>query len=322
MSAGLRVALLANPVAGRGRGAAVLREALRELEHREIPFQAWTTATGRDAVRLARELPPVDLLFLVGGDGTLRDAVDGLIQRSAPPPPVALLPAGTGNDLARHLGLPGQLKELIHVGIHGAERSLDVWRWNDVPFVNVAGIGLDAAVARAVNRSRGRLRGMAAYLAALATVLPRAQPFPLRIEWPGGLWHGRVWLAAFANATHYGGGLPIAPNALPDDGCLDVVVVESVPRLELLRQLPRLMRGAHLSHPRVKRFRVEEVGLDAPPQDATLDGELLAGAPARICRAAFRLRVRVPEAGAGVPRLGPPLEAGSVASLTPPRSRG
>jgi diacylglycerol kinase (ATP) len=208
--------------------------------------------------------------------------------------PIGLIPAGTGNDLARTLGLPRNPTQALQIALHGAERRLDLWRWNQSLFVNVAGVGLDAAVAGEVNSRSNRLHGAPAYVAALARVLPRFQPPALTLEWPEGRWQGAAWLTAFGNGQCYGGGMKIAPAAVPDDGLLDVVVIEDVSRGELLRQFPLLFSGGHVKHPRVRVFRASHVKIDGAAQAATIDGELIGTVPATIIRAEWTLRLRVP----------------------------
>jgi diacylglycerol kinase (ATP) len=267
------------------------------LRQRGIQPQILRTEQPGHAVELASAAARsgMDLLLVSGGDGTVRDAVQGLVEaEDGSDVPVGILPGGTGNDLIRTLGVPAVLAAALDVALAGEERALDVWRWNEAAFVNVAGVGLDAAVAGTANRKLGRMRGTPAYLAAFFLTLPGARPTEIRLEWPGGAWSGRAWLTAFGNGRCYGGGMQIAPEAVPDDGLLDLVVVEDLSKLELLRQFPRIFAGTHIRHPRVKSFRVESVRVEAPPQEATIDGELIGSTPASVTRAARRLRVRVP----------------------------
>lgn len=290
--------LLGNPVSGRGRGALALAKTEALLQARGLAVTVLRTAGPADAIRLARQAAEegAELLLVSGGDGTIRDAVEGLLSVPGAPSTttVGILPSGTGNDLARTLGIPRDLARAVTIALDGIDRELDVWRWNDTPFLNIAGVGLDAAIAGAVNRKFRTLRGPLAYLAGVLHTLPRFHPFPLTLRFPKEEWSGLVWLAAFANAKCYGGGMQIAPAANPDDGLLDVVVVEETSRAELLRQLPGLFSGQHVSHPKVRIVRAEAVEVIAPRQEVTLDGELIGSTPGLIRRDPARLRVRVP----------------------------
>ncbi|HEU4752469.1 MAG TPA: diacylglycerol kinase family protein [Armatimonadota bacterium] len=296
-----RIVLVGNPASGRGRGARAIARVRALLERQGAAVEVRPTAGPEHAIALAREaaVAQVDLVLALGGDGTVRDVAEGLGANEVP---LAILPNGTGNDLARTLGIPRDLDGAVEVALRGRERSIDVWQWESTPFANVAGVGLDAAVAEAVNLRFRRLRGTLAYVTAFCFVLAHFQPFEARLSWQEGEWYGRAWLLALANARSYGGGLLIAPMAEPDDGTLDVVVVRETSKLELMRQFPRLARGSHVRHPAVRLFRgdifrVETPGAranDRPAPMTTLDGELIAATPARVTRAPHRLRVRVP----------------------------
>lgn len=261
-----------------------------------LPATILATTREGEAEELARAAAAKDpdLILVVGGDGTVRDVVAGLTGAEGPARvALGIIPAGTGNDLCRTLRIPSRVSESLEIALNGADRPLDVWRWDGIPFVNVVGIGLDAAVAGLVNRKFRRVSGTLAYLVGLMQTLPRFSPVALEISWPGGEWTGGAWLAACANARCYGGGMLIAPHAVPDDGLLDLVVVGAVSKPELLFQLPRLFTGTLARHPRVHTFRVPSVRVGAPPQDASLDGELIGRTPASVERAAGKLLVRV-----------------------------
>jgi YegS/Rv2252/BmrU family lipid kinase len=291
-----RIVLLGNPASGRGRGAAALEAALRELHARGLRPDLLRTEAPGHAVELARKAAEAgaDLLLVSGGDGTVRDVAEGL---SGTDVPIGILPGGTGNDLARTLALPRDPARAVEVALGNVERALDRWRWNDTLFVNIAGVGLDAAVAGAVNRRFRRLRGTLAYVTAAFMTLPRFKPLQLHLTWPGGEWSGRTWVAAFANAQYYGGGMQMAPAAVVDDGLLDIIVFEDVSKAELLLQLPRMFSGTHIRHPRVRSFRAASARVEAAHYEATIDGELIDATPATITRAPGRLRVRAPAPG-------------------------
>lgn len=290
--------LIGNPRSGRGNGAVLLERAQSLLRARGQEPVVLPTQRPTHAVELARHAGEqgADLVLVVGGDGTVRDVAEGLALCGAHAA-LGILPGGTGNDLTRTLGLPRTLPEALEVALEGRDRELDLWRWNQAHFLNVAGLGLDAAVAAEVNRRFHNMRGPLPYVLALLAVLPRLQPQPVRLTWTGGEYDGKVWLAAFGNARYYGGGMAIAPDAIPDDGLLDAVLIGNVSRLELLRQLPGLFHGRHVRHPQVRCVKAAGYRLEAAEQDATIDGELIGRTPAVIEHAAYRVRVRVPRAG-------------------------
>jgi diacylglycerol kinase (ATP) len=207
---------------------------------------------------------------------------------------MGIIPAGTGNDLCRSLGIPSAPAAAAQLLLQGQPRPLDLWRVNDQFFLNAAGIGLDAEVAYQANRG-GRLRGMPAYLLALLRALRSYRPLTLSIAAESERFEGRVMLAALANGRCYGGGIPIAPKAQPDDGLLDVVIVGAMPRLALARHFPRLLRGAHLTHPQVTSFRAAALQIEGDPSARiSLDGELRSHLPLTITRELSPLSVVAP----------------------------
>lgn len=288
--------LIGNPASGRGAGAASLARAEALLRERGREVRVLRTDRPGHAVQLgceaAREDPEV--LLVSGGDGTVRDVAEG-VSRAGSAVPLGILPGGTGNDLCRTLGVPLPLEAALEVALSGRARTLDLWQWNETCFLNVAGLGLDAAVAREVNARFRNMRGTLPYVLALLSVLPRFRPQELRLTWPGGEWSGSAWLAAFGNGRYYGGGMAITPQAEPDDGLLDVVVIGAVSKLELLRELPGLFQGRHVAHPGVTSQRAASFQVEAAAQDATIDGELIGHAPAAVTLSPHKVSVRVPD---------------------------
>jgi diacylglycerol kinase (ATP) len=233
-----------------------------------------------------------DRIGAVGGDGTVGDVGAGLAGTGVP---LALLPAGTGNDLCRSLAIPTSPAAAARLILTGKPRPIDLWRANDRTFLNAAGIGLDAEVAYQANRG-GRLRGMPAYLLALVRTLGTFRPIDLVISAGDEQFSGGVMLAALANARTYGGGMPIAPAARPDDGLLDIVIVRAMSRLSLALQFPRLLRGTHLSHPLVSTFRAAALTVEGDPGTRiSLDGELRGRLPLAVSRHPQPLFVVTPD---------------------------
>jgi len=291
-----RIAIVANPRAGRGRGARVLRRLRRAVEAERVEV---TSAPGQ-AAGLAHEVAEdgAELLLVVGGDGTLREVAQGLVDASRSPA-VGLIPAGTCDNQARGLGVPVRTEKAIEVALSGAERPVDVWLWNGEAFLGVAGVGFDAAVANRAGRFR-RVHGTLAYVAGLCATLPKQRPFELAIDWPEGQWSGQAWMAAFGNHSTYGGRMRIVPGAVVDDGMLDAVVVGEMSRPRLFTHFPRVFRGTHTQVPGVHTARAGWFGVRASGEYVILDGDVVGTLPAVVARAQRPLVVRVPrEQGEG-----------------------
>jgi len=162
------------------------------------------------------------------------------------------------------------------------------------------GVGFDAAVSVRINRRRRLTGGLGAYLAAVGQELIRYRPTRLALQVDGERWEGEVLLAAVANAQSYGAGMRIAPQAVLDDGLLDVVVVQALSRLAFLRAFPRVLRGTHLSHPAVLTWRGRRVTVETlTPQPVLVDGDVQCSTP---------LRVEVAPGRAQLWRPGPPYD--------------
>lgn len=293
--------VLVNPDAGRGTGAARARAAvarLRELGLSPILHIGASAAdTRRHAAAAVAERP--DALVIVGGDGTLAAVIDVLADTGVP---LALVPAGTGNDLARSLGIPYGSDEAAAsaaaVAVSGILRSLDVGevicRDATARFLTVAALGFDAKVSERTNQLRWP-NGGARYYLALLIELFRLAPmrFTVRVD-------GEVTpvadgtLIAIGNTRSYGGGMPICPDADPHDGVFDITHIAPVGRFQLLRFLPRLLRGTHIHLPQVTRMRGTEVEVSAPGLVVYADGERIGTGTARIRVVPGALRVFVP----------------------------
>jgi len=267
----MRARVLLNPVAGRGRGAR-LRPRLAALAA-GAGLQLIETTSPEDLARRAGEAAGegLDRLLVAGGDGTWHHAARGLAGSATA---LAPIPLGTGNDLARELGYPFPTARAFAAALEGRVERIDLGRIGDRRFCGVAGVGFDAAVAEYA-RSRVRmLRGPAVYAwATLATLASYRTP-SVRLDGGDADFRGDVFLVAFANTSHYGGGMRIAPHADPGDGRLEVVIVRRISKLRLLSVFPKVYRGAHIGHPAIEICSARSVAATfGSPQRINADGE-------------------------------------------------
>lgn len=275
-----RIALLTHPGAGRGRGARARSVVLPRL--RDAGFDV-VDLVGRDvdeARRLAGAAVAdgVGALVACGGDGTVHLALQHVVPAGIP---LGVVPAGTGNDLARELGLPTAPVAAADRIIAGARRTLDVARVGDRYVATVVACGFDALVAEradAMTWPRGPLR----YVAATAVELRSLAPRRYTLELDGRVRTVEGVLAAVGNTSSFGGGLRITEGAEPDDGLLDVVVVRSLDRRGLVRAFPRLYRGTHTTHPAYEHHRVRSATIAAADITAYADGEPLGSLPLTV----------------------------------------
>jgi diacylglycerol kinase (ATP) len=279
----MRIAIIANPVSGGGRAYRHLQNYVRSGKHPDWEIEILTTR-GRDhAGELARELSqnPPHLLGICGGDGTINE-VASLVPK--PPCPIALIPAGTANVVARELGIPLNPVRALQAALNmRTVRHVDLGALNGGTrrFLFVAGIGFDAYVVANVRPGLKAKAGMAAYAAAILSCL-RSYSFPeFQVLVGGDVFTATSCLAC--NAKSYGGGLVFCPDAEMGDGMLDILILEGNRRLALAAFLFQAWCGKPASHDRVHRLRARTLRIEGSAGVLVqADGELVSGLPLEI----------------------------------------
>jgi diacylglycerol kinase (ATP) len=244
------------------------------------------------------------LLVVVGGDGSVHEVVDGLLQADlAPRVELAVLPLGTGKDFAGSLRIPRRLDAAIEVARTGRARTIDAGRATyetadgeaAAYFANFAGAGISGAIARRANRTTKALGGRISFLWATIAVFSRWRPVEMEIEIDGERRGVRLLEALAMNGDYTAGGMWIAPEARPDDGSFDVVLIGDFSKREFATTFPKIYRGRHVSHPKVEIVRARELRVSAPsPLPIVLDGEQPGTTPVRFELVPGALRVRAP----------------------------
>jgi diacylglycerol kinase (ATP) len=272
-AARVKARLLLNPAAGRGRGAR--RRAGIEALARRHGLAMVESTDSASVAELARQSAAdgCERLFVAGGDGTWHHAAQSLAKTDCALVPVAV---GTGNDLARELGLPLDAPGAIEAGLGAPLDSMDLGRAAGRWFCGVAGSGIDSEAAE-YSLSIRRLRGPLVYVLSVLVVFSRFRAPRLDVELDGRPRAGRVLLVACANTRFFGGGMKIAPAADRRDGLFDVVRVGEVSRAAFLSIFPRVYRGRHAGHPACSIERAARVSLRFDREMACWgDGERLA----------------------------------------------
>ena len=277
----MRLALIVNPNSGRRRGIAAAEKAEPVLRAAGWEVDRQYTERPGDATRITREAAAegFDAVFACGGDGSLSQTLTGLLDTGIPG---GIIPAGTGNDFARTLGLSLDPARAAAELTRGRPGLIDLLQVNDGALwcVNVAGVGFDARICERINRRPRVMAGTTAYLIALVQELVDLRPTEVSIRVDGASWEGPALLVAVANAQSYGGGMRIAPKADIADGLLDVIVVQRISRLAFIRSFPRVMKGTHLTHPAVLSWRGREATIEtSSPSPALIDGDIQAETP-------------------------------------------
>ncbi|WP_026876157.1 diacylglycerol kinase [Jiangella gansuensis] len=290
---GEEIALLVNPAAGRGRGARAGRRAAGRLTDAGLTVRELAGRDVREAADLARESVQdgVRALVVVGGDGMVHLGLQAVAGTTTP---LGVIPAGTGNDFARGLGIPlNDPRAAVAVVAGGRHRDVDLGRSEGQWFAGVVATGFDAKVNDRVNRMRWP-RGPRRYDIATFAELGVFRPIPYHLELDGEVTDVEAMLVAVGNLPSYGGGLRMTPGAELDNGLFDVVIVAPVSRLTLVRAFRRVRRGTYTGYPFVSVRRARRVKLDAPGITAYVDGERLGPLPRTFDLVPRALRVFAP----------------------------
>jgi YegS/Rv2252/BmrU family lipid kinase len=254
---------------------------------------------GELAARAADE--GASLVVAVGGDGTVNEIVQGLAGRNVA---LAVIPRGTGWDFVRTYSIPRKLEDAIAVARDGQTREIDLGRatyrawaggeaWS--LFANIASAGMSGAIAKRANETSKALGGKVSYLWATLTVFARWRNGEVHVVVDGERREGLMHDVVVANGRYFGGGMMICPEAEPDDGIFDVLLIGDLTKRDLIFTLPKTYKGRHLPHPKAELLRGPVVEIDAPqPLPVELDGEQPGTTPVRFEIVPKALRLRVP----------------------------
>lgn len=293
--------MLSNPLSGSVNGNAWLDSARRRLGERIGRWTEVMVRSGENITALTQELlPEASTLFVAGGDGTVRAAAQALRGTDVP---LAILPTGTVNVLARELGIPlSDPGAAVDLGLSGEERRIDMGLCNDEPFLLVCSGGVDSATVSQVNEGLKSAVGATAYAFAAFGALATFTPPTVRITIDGrALPETDIFLVAVGNTSLYGGDLRLLPAASLEDGLLDIAIFTapalpaSVRNAAFLPQLADAALGRHALSDNVWIYQGKHITLECDePLLLQRDGDLGESTPATFTVAPQALRVKAP----------------------------
>ncbi len=290
----MSVAIVANPLAGRGRGQKTAQLAKEVLQAHNMDFQLMYTEYPGHAIELAhRASKNHPVVVALGGDGTIREVLEGTWQS---PATLGIIPGGTGNDYARGLGIPHETKQAIEVLLHGKDTLFDVGFENDLIFGQMASIGFSVDVLEYVNTHRdGIWKGSAAFLAGVVATIRHLKSVPVQITVDGEVMEREI-IALFAlNMPYGGGGMKFAPEARYDSGHFHLLFIEAIGRLDLAFTLPKIYTGKHITHPAVHIVTGKEITVYGDPLPIMVDGDIFRPRPFHTKIVPQAVRVRIPK---------------------------
>lgn len=265
-----RICFIVNPISGIGKQKIIEKLVEQTLNKSLFDYEIVYTKAAKHATELAQQAVQnrFDIVVAVGGDGSVNETARGLVGTSAS---LAVIPAGSGNGLARHMKIPLNLKKAMEVINSGKEVSIDTMLLNNEIFINVAGVGFDAHIGREF--AKYGKRGFSSYLKVIQREYPkyRAQDYELIVN--GETLYKKAFLISFANGSQWGNNAHIAPLADNRDGFIDIVVLKDVSFFNSLTIGYRLFRKTVHQSPYLEIIKSREAIIKQKNTIAHIDGE-------------------------------------------------
>ncbi len=271
-----RVLLLINSKARNGEAQAT--EAKDELTKRGFVVTAPDTSKGNYTEIISKHNSDIDLIVAGGGDGTIRLCLEGALQVAKP---FGILPLGTANNLARNIGIPLTIKDAVDIIEQGTLVPIDVAYVNDIPFFNVAGLGLSVKVNKSLSSDLKKRWGIFAYVILAAGLLKRGRPFSAEITCDNEVHKVKTMQITICNGRHYGAGLVISDSASINDSRLDLLSTEVKNWWQGLQAIPSLMHGRSHDKPGLRKLTAKRITIKTKrPMQLDTDGDITATTPA------------------------------------------
>jgi diacylglycerol kinase (ATP) len=279
-----KIKLILNPTSNHGRSVREAADLRLLLANREVDWSG--TEYPGHAIQLAHQAGEqgFDLVIALGGDGTVHEVINGLMQ--VPPetrPALGIVPLGSGNDFAHILGLPVEPGAALLSALNGQPHALDVGSVCDENgrleyFNNTIGMGFDSVVNMYTRRITAIHGFMMYFVALMITIFRHFDPIDLHVETDQETWDLRSLMLALGNGPREGGGFNITPQAVLDDGLLNYVTIKKISRLMMLRLVPEVMRGTHGRFKPVKMGTCRRMNVNSQQRlYIHCDGEIYAG---------------------------------------------
>lgn len=290
--------ILCNPAAGGGRAVETLKKLEAHMKEKGLEYEVGLSQYHKHAVELVKEAVNRGFksIYTLGGDGTVFEAVNGLAQTGMlGEVAIGFLPGGTGNDTARSLQLPHDPIEAFEAIRMGQVVNVDLWKANDLYFINVLGLGLDTDLTGWATKTKKILSGMPAYIAALFLTLFGFKFKKIKMVIDGKAMEREVVVLTASNGRYYGGGIFVAPNAHMADGKLDIVFFNKVSKFRIPFLLTKYIVGKHIAEVKECEYmQAESITIESGMSIAVeTDGEVEISLPVTIRRAESRIKVMV-----------------------------
>ncbi len=249
---------IVNPTAGNNKADKIISIINEVMDSNNCDYRIKVTKKTGDGQRFAQEAKAAGYFAVVsvGGDGTLHEIVNGMEGGTQK---LGIIPAGTGNDFARSLNIPFNIRDAVEVLVHRNAALVDLGKLNNRYFANFCSVGLDALVVEEANKIKKHLPGTYSYIVGVFRALGKFKSQKVEFIIDNTKYNEEIMLIAICNGGYYGGGMNIAPNADISDGQFDICVVRKLSKPRLLFLFPSIFRGKHTKYEEVKIYRGKNV---------------------------------------------------------------
>lgn len=269
-----KLLFIINPIAGGGKAKELLPLIEENMKLNKIDYEIVETDKPKEATSIVEQAKN-NIVIAVGGDGTVNEVAKGLIKRGYGS--LGIIPGGTGNDMAKSLGLSMDPIEALETIIRGKTKQMDIGLANDRYFLNIASVGFDAEVVRNTDKIKTKISGRVAYILGVLVSLIKYRIKPTDIEIDGIAHHKKMLLLAVGNGQYYGGGMKIIPTAKIDDGYLHLCLVKDLSNLKALFLFPSIFKGEHLKYEKyVEIYKAKNILIKTKGEFyLNIDGDLI-----------------------------------------------
>ncbi|MBA7605133.1 Diacylglycerol kinase [subsurface metagenome] len=267
----MKTELIINLTAGGGKPRPHLKTIFKYLKENGFNFKVSYTSHHGEAIELAQKAADkgIELIVSIGGDGTVNEIVNG-IMKSKNDPSLGIIPLGWANDFIKTVNIPFDITQACQILVQGKIKKIDIGVINSqIYFANICGVGFDAEVAQLANQIKSKhpnLRILSAFIYVFATVKKLLSPFSyhnVKIKFDGQEIHSKILFIAISNGKIYGGRFKITPEAILDDGLLEICLVEEMGRFKYLSIIPKVFKGTHASIKGINFYRAKEVVIES-----------------------------------------------------------
>ena len=271
-----KILFIVNPIAGGGKAKSLISLIEDQMKKNNINFKIVITERESQATEIAEEnADNYKLIVAVGGDGTVNEVAKGIINKRQGI--LGIIPGGTGNDMARSLGIPLNPKEALKLILKGNKKEIDIGRVNSYDFLNISSAGFDAEVVINNEKIKKRFKSHISYAISVVYTLFTYKNKNVTIKINGKTFNEKILLLAVGNGKYYGGGMKILPMPQIDDGYLDICLISNISKLLSLYLFPTIFNGHHIKYKKyVKIYKAKSVTITSKEEFLlNIDGDVI-----------------------------------------------